>query len=248
MFQMNKYYYDLHIHSCLSPCGDNDMTPNNIAGMAALKGLQIVAITDHNTCKNAPAFLDACKKNGIIGIAGMELTTAEEIHMLCLFDQLENAMDFSSEIEKHIFQIKNKPQIFGEQLILDADDNIIGTEENLLINATDLDMYSAVKLARNFDAAICPAHIDKQSNGIIGVLGDFPPPPPEFTFIEISDSVKNNELSQKHKAINNCVVINNSDAHFLWDISEAENYLLLNDEPYSSAKIRYELIKFLKQE
>ena len=190
------------------------MTPNNIAGMAALKGLQIVAITDHNTCKNAPAFLDACKKNGIIGIPGMELTTAEEIHMLCLFDELDNAMNFSSEIEKHIFQIKNKPEIFGEQLILDADDNIIGKEENLLINATDLDMYSAVELARNLGAAICPAHIDKQSNGIIGVLGDFPPPPPEFSFIEMSDSLKNNEFSQKYKAINNSIIVNNSDAHY----------------------------------
>ena len=224
------------------------MTPNNIAGMAALKGLQIVAITDHNTCKNAPAFLAACKKNGIVGIPGMELTTAEEIHMLCLFDELDKAMAFSDEIQKHILPIKNKPEIFGEQLILDADDGIIGTEEKLLINATDLDMHSAVKLARSFDAAICPAHIDKASNGIIGILGDFPPPPPEFQFIEISDSAKNSELNQKYNEINNCVVLNNSDAHYLWDISEAENYLILNDEPYSSAKLRCELIKFLKQE
>jgi len=70
---MTRYYYDLHIHSCLSPCGDDDMTPNNIAGMAALKGLNIVALTDHNSTKNCPAFFEACKKQGIIPIAGMEL-------------------------------------------------------------------------------------------------------------------------------------------------------------------------------
>lgn len=242
---MNKYYYDLHIHSCLSPCGDNDMTPNNIAGMAALKGLQIIAITDHNTCKNAPAFLDACKRNGIIGIPGMELTTAEEIHMLCLFDELEKAMEFSLEIEKHRFPIKNKPEIFGEQLILDAEDKVIGTEENLLINATELDMYSAVNLALKFGAAICPAHIDKQSNGIIGILGDFPPPPPQFSFVEIADSSKKEEYINKYPQIQSSVVLHNSDAHYLWDINEAENYLLLDDEPYSSSKIRHELIKFL---
>lgn len=221
------------------------MTPNNIAGMAALKGLQIVAITDHNTCKNAPAFLDACKRNGIIGIPGMELTTAEEIHMLCLFDELEKAMGFSLEIEKHRFPIKNKPEIFGEQLILDAEDNVIGTEENLLINATDLDMYSSVNLARKFGAAICPAHIDKQSNGIIGILGDFPPPPPQFSFVEIADSSKKEEYINKYPQIQSSVVLHNSDAHYLWDINEAENYLLLNDQPYSSSKIRLELIKFL---
>ena len=78
---MNKYYYDLHIHSCLSPCGDDDMTPANIAGMAALKGLQILALTDHNTVKNCPAFYKACRKHGIIPVAGMELTVSEDIHL-----------------------------------------------------------------------------------------------------------------------------------------------------------------------
>ena len=83
---MNRYYYDLHIHSCLSPCGDNDNTPNNIAGMATLCGLNIVALTDHNSCKNCPAFFAAAKKYGIIPIAGMELTTSEDIHIVCLFE------------------------------------------------------------------------------------------------------------------------------------------------------------------
>lgn len=242
---MNKYYYDLHIHSCLSPCGDDDMTPNNIAGMAALKGLQVAALTDHNTCKNCPAFLDACKKNGIIGIAGMELTTAEEIHMLCLFEELSDAMAFSEEVEGHRFKIKNKPDVFGEQLIMDSEDNIIGNEEYLLINATDLDMYSAVILAGKFNAVICPAHIDKQSNGIIGILGDFPPPPPKFSFVELADSAKVAEYSDKYPVIRDCVKVFNSDAHFLWDINEAEHYVELDDEPYSSAKIRKELLKKL---
>ena len=86
---MTPYYYDLHIHSCLSPCADNDMTPNNIAAMSALKGLQIIALTDHNSCKNCPAFLEACRANGIIAVAGMELSTAEDIHLVCLFEELD---------------------------------------------------------------------------------------------------------------------------------------------------------------
>ena len=79
---MNRYYYDLHIHSCLSPCGDDDNTPNNIAGMASLCGLNIVALTDHNTTANCPAFFEAAKRYGIIPIAGMELTTSEDIHIV----------------------------------------------------------------------------------------------------------------------------------------------------------------------
>ena len=82
---MSKYYYDFHIHSCLSPCGDDDMTPANIAGASTLAGLNIVALTDHNTTKNCKAFLESAKQYGIIGVAGMELTTAEDIHMVCLF-------------------------------------------------------------------------------------------------------------------------------------------------------------------
>ncbi len=91
---MKKYYYDLHIHSCLSPCGDDEATPNSIAGMGKINGLDIMALTDHNTCKNCPAFFEAAKRYGILPVAGMELTTAEEIHMVCLFESLEKAMEF----------------------------------------------------------------------------------------------------------------------------------------------------------
>ena len=122
---MTSYYYDLHIHSCLSPCADNDMTPNNIAGMAVIKGLNILALTDHNSAKNCPAFFEACKSQGIIPIAGMELSTAEDIHLVCLFEDLNDAMRFDAEIEKHLIPIKNRPEIFGEQLILDGEDEIV---------------------------------------------------------------------------------------------------------------------------
>ena len=121
-FPLNKYYYDLHIHSCLSPCGDNDSTPNNIAGMATLCGLNIVALTDHNTCKNCPAFFAAAKKYGIIPIAGMELTTSEDIHVVCLFEELSDALLFDAFVENNRIKVKNRPDIFGEQIVLDEND------------------------------------------------------------------------------------------------------------------------------
>ena len=104
---MNKYYYDLHIHSCLSPCGDDDMTPNNIAGMGVLNGLNIMALTDHNTSKNCPAFFKAAKKNGIIPIAGMELTTAEDIHVVCLFKDLDTALNFDGMVDSRRIKYHN---------------------------------------------------------------------------------------------------------------------------------------------
>ena len=85
---MKRYYYDLHIHSCLSPCADDENTPNNVAGIASLSGLNIIALTDHNSTANCPAFFAACERFGITPIAGMELTTSEDIHVVCLFEEL----------------------------------------------------------------------------------------------------------------------------------------------------------------
>ena len=147
---MNKYYYDLHIHSCLSPCGSDDNTPNNIAGMATLCGLNIVALTDHNTCKNCPAFFEAAKRYGIIPVAGMELTTAEDIHVICLFENLEDAMAFDGEIDKRRIKIENRTDIFGNQFILDGEDNIIGEDKYLLSNATTVSLEEVPELVKSF--------------------------------------------------------------------------------------------------
>ena len=124
---MSMLYYDLHIHSCLSPCGDKDMTPANIAGMAAVKGLDVIALTDHNSCRNCPAAMRHAEDLGITLIPGMELTTSEEVHVVCLFPTLEAAMDFDQYVYLHLLPVKNRPDIFGEQLILDEKDQITGT-------------------------------------------------------------------------------------------------------------------------
>ena len=135
---MNTYYYDLHIHSCLSPCADNDNTPHSLAGMALLAGLQIVALTDHNTTKNCPAFFEACKAYGLVPIAGMELTTAEDIHVVCLFEELKAAEEFSDYVLSTMPPIKNRPEIFGTQLIMDETDKVLGSQDILLTAASGI--------------------------------------------------------------------------------------------------------------
>ena len=241
---MRPYYYDLHIHSCLSPCADNDMTPNNIAAMSALKGLQIVALTDHNSCKNCPAFFEVCRKHGIIAVAGMELSTAEDIHLVCLFEELDDAMRFDEEIGKHLMNIDNRPEIFGDQLVLDGNDEQIGIEKKLLISATDLWLGDAVALARSCGAHVHPAHVDRESNGIISILGDIPKEY-DFECVEFNDSANIENIRKQYEVARNARHIVSSDAPYLWDINEADNFIMIDDEPYSSARVRKKLFEYL---
>ena len=240
---MSRYYYYLHIHSCLSPCADNDMTPCNIAGMAAINGLGIVALTDHNSTKNCRAFFAAAKRHGIVPIAGMELTTAEDVHIVCLFPSLEAAEKFDDEYRSFRILYKNRKDIFGDQLILDEEDNVIGEEEHLLLNASTLSIENAERLAKKYGAAVFPAHIDRDENGIIAALGCVPETP-HFHAVEFRDRESIGEYSEKY-GLSDKLILTDSDAHYLWDISEAENYIELEDEPYSSDLVRRKLIEAL---
>lgn len=242
---MSRYYYDFHIHSCLSPCGDDDMTPANIAGMATLAGLNIVALTDHNTVKNCPAFFKAAKRQGLVAVAGMELTTSEDIHMVCLFERLEDALAFGNEVEKHRILVKNKPQIFGYQQILDEEDNIVAEEEYLLINATDISIEDVQELVASFDGVCYPAHIDREANGIIAILGDFSE---DYNFgcYEIYDSSVEDEYTKRFN-LQEKIKLVGSDAHYLWDIRDAKHFIELDDEPYSSDLVRKRLFEYLRR-
>lgn len=242
---MNKYYYDLHIHSCLSPCGDDDMTPNNIAGMGVLNGLNIMALTDHNTSKNCPAFFKAAKRNGIIPIAGMELTTAEDIHVVCLFKELQAALDFDSTVDSHRIKYKNRTDIFGNQFILDENDEVIGTEEFFLPNATNISVESVPKIIKSYGGFCYPAHIDREANGIISILGDFPVNS-GFTAEEFHDSENIEKFNEKYPETRNKQVIVSSDAHYLWNIKDKKEYFLIDDEPYSSDLVRKRLFELLE--
>ena len=242
---MKKYYYDLHIHSCLSPCGDDDSTPNSIAGMGELNSLDIMALCDHNTCKNCPAFFKAAKKHNILAIAGMELTTSEDIHAICLFPNLESAMAFDREIENHRIKIKNREDIFGKQLICDEYDNIIGNDEYLLSVATDISLETAPQLVSEFGGICYPAHIDRQSNGVISVLGMFPKDS-GFTCAEVHLKEKLSEMAELSSIPSQKLVVC-SDAHVLWDISERENFLMLDEIPQNYDNAGEYVINYLKE-
>ena len=225
---MKKYYYDLHTHSCLSPCADDDNTPNNLLGMASLAGIEVLALTDHNSTKNCPAFFKAAKNYGIIPIAGMELTTSEDIHAICLFKTLSDAMAFDRELDNYRVKFENRPKIFGNQLILDENDNIIEEEKYLLSNATEISIEDAPEIVSRFNGVCYPAHIDRESNGIIATLGTFPESP-YFSAVEFHNAEKIAAYKEKY-AISDKHIVISSDSHYLTDIKDKENYFEIEED------------------
>lgn len=243
---MRRYFYDLHLHSCLSPCGDDDSTPNNIAGMAALSELDIVALTDHNTSKNCPAFFKAAQNYGITPIAGMELTTSEDIHVVCLFERLEDAMEFDAYVEDHRFKVRNRPEIFGTQTVLDENDNHVCELPYLLTNATEISIEDVVSVVRSHGGICYPAHIDRDANGLIAILGTVPPDS-EFTFYELRDRSNTDGYSEKY-GIDKARLLISSDAHYLTDIKDKENFIELDVELGTAEEIRKKLFELLRSE
>lgn len=220
------------------------MTVNNIAGMGKIAGLDIMALTDHNSTENLPAFFTACENYGVIPIGGMELTTAEDIHMVCLFPTLSYAMEFGEAVKKRRIRIENRPEIFGEQQILDSEDNVKGVEKYLLLNATTLTLDEGFNLCKSFGGIVYPAHIDRESNGIIAVLGAFPDEP-EFSCAEIYSLEKEASLKENFPVLNDKRIIYCSDAHYLDKIPDAENYFEFS-EGLSDDEVRKSIIDYLK--
>ena len=206
-----KLFFDFHIHYCLSPCGDEDNTPNNIVNMALIKGLHVIALADHNTGKNCPAAIAAGRKNGLVVLPAMELTTAEDIHILCLFERYEQLHRLEEHIASTRLRVRNKPEIFGRQLVLDENDVCVGEEEDLLIVSSGISVDEVASLVKGYGGIPVPAHVDKQSNGLIGVLGAFDP----ALGFELVECGKDPGLGLPRLV--------DSDAHYLWDISEAEH-------------------------
>ncbi len=218
---MTAYTYDLHIHSCLSPWGDNEMTPNNLVGMAAVMGLDIIAITDHNTCKNAPAVLKVAEEAGLLALPGMELCTAEEAHVVCLFETLEGAMDFDSYIYNSMPHIKNKAEIFGEQRILDGNDQLTGTLEDLLLVASFVGADEVKALCEQYGGTAFPAHVNRDSYSVIASLGSIPPEG-GYTVAEVTRECDLEALTAQYPELKSMGIVRDSDSHYLDTLASSQ--------------------------
>lgn len=214
-----KYAVDLHIHSCLSPCGDELMTPNNIVNMAYIKGLDMIAVADHNTARQLPAIAKVAEAVGVGLLPAMELTTMEEVHLLAYFRTVERALEFSDAIYPHLPPIKNRPAIFGEQLELDEDDEPVRSEEKLLISALDLSINELTEMILDAGALAVPAHINRGSNGLLQALG-FIPPGANYSALEVAIG-----MPLPHRGMPEMIHLHSSDAHYLENMFERQEYL-----------------------
>lgn len=211
---MKTFRSDLHVHTVLSPCAELEMQPPLIIYKAKEMGINLIAITDHNASANIEAVQKAAEKFSISVLPGMELQTKEEVHVLCLFDTLPQILQFQKIVDERLPNIKNNPDYFGDQLIVDQNGDFLRKEERLLITSASLTLQEAFDEVEKLNGLFIPAHINRQANGLLEILGFVPPEIP-FLALELSRHLSPGQARQKFPQIQSHQLIQNGDVHRL---------------------------------
>ncbi|MCB5272061.1 MAG: PHP domain-containing protein [Candidatus Cloacimonetes bacterium] len=214
---MQSFRADLHIHSVLSPCGGLEMSPSALVKRLKELSVQWFAITDHNSMGNCPAYEAVAKKAGLSFSWGVEIQTVEEIHLLAYFDDSSKAEAFDKELYDSLLPLENDPDFFGDQVIIDENENILRVESRALINSSLWDLATATQRVSAFGGLVVPAHIDADVNSIISQLG-FLPPSPDFEILGITARLDLPRYLAQHPELAVKAFIRASDAHYLADI------------------------------
>lgn len=215
-----KYRADFHIHSCLSPCASLEMSPMSIVEAAKNAGLSAIALSDHNCTYNLPAFAKACEQQEMDCLFGMEVTSMEEAHVLCLFDDLDRAMEMGALVYDSLPDIPNNPEKFGDQPILDEDEGIVDFVEKFLISASGYSLSSLLTQVHELNGLVIPAHIDRSLYGVISQLGFLPDEP--FDAVELT-AHGDVALAGTYP------VIRSSDSHYLHTLGTAHTVLEIEE-------------------
>jgi len=222
---LKAYKADLHIHTCLSPCGDLKMSPRSIVAEACKRGLDIIAITDHNSAENVEAVIKAAAGKPVLVLPGMEVCTNEEIHVLALFENIAPAIDLQ-QLVHHYLAGENDPKVFGMQVIANEHDEVEGFESRLLIGATELSLEEVVDGIHSRNGLAIAAHVDRETYSVIGQLG-FIPESVRFDALEMSSNITDAVASTKFVDYSHQSFVRNSDAHFLEHVGlNSGSYLL----------------------
>lgn len=220
---------DLHVHSVLSPCGDLKMSPQMVMQRAKEEEIDLIAITDHNTTANCAAYHEAARQARIHFLYGMEVQTAEEIHVVTLFNYGKAADAFAKVIYDSLLPVANDPDYFGDQVVVDADANIVRIEEKALINSSMMTLDEVIAEAHEYGAFVFPAHVDAGSFSIIGQLGMIPPGI-DIDCCGITAKADAGNLRSLFPQLADHAMIRNSDAHYLEDIGSGYTEFYI-DEP-----------------
>ncbi|MFH0997599.1 MAG: PHP domain-containing protein [Pseudomonadota bacterium] len=216
---MKYFKADLHIHTCLSPCGDWEMTPSGIIKQAFRQDLDIIAICDHNTAENVAATMQAGMKAGIRVLAGMEVCSKEEVHLLGIFDRADQALALQTAVYNNL-EGENRPEVFGFQVIAGDNNEALGENPRRLIGATLLSIYEIAAWIHRLGGICIASHVDRPYNSIISQLG-FIPSDMLLDGIEVSRLTKPGEAGCRIPGIERYPCIRSSDAHFIDDIGAA---------------------------
>ncbi|MBM4161217.1 MAG: PHP domain-containing protein [Ignavibacteria bacterium] len=212
------YRADLHIHTCLSPCGDLSMSPRKIVAEALRKEIDIIGICDHNSAENIPAVTKAAQGKDVVVIPGMEVCTKEEIHVIALFDDIDSSFKLQSLVHDNL-RGENDPEAFGMQVIANEFDEVEGFQTKLLIGASELPVELVVDTIHQLNGIAIASHIDRESYSVISQLG-FIPETTKFDALEFSSNTSDAEARRRWHQYTHYPFVRNSDAHKLEDIGK----------------------------
>lgn len=229
------YKGDLHIHTVLSPCAELSMGPRDIVRRATECGLDLIAITDHNSAENVSAVRDAAGSENLLVIPGMEVYTREEAHMICLFETIESVTQFQNIIYDHLAEGENDPDWYGPQYIVDGEEHILGENPRLLGMPTNLHVQEVAGFVIDLDGIIYPAHIDRKANSLLHALGFIPTDLP-FYALEIARPYE--EAVQLHRFLKNTPlsIIRSSDAHRIEEIGSKATWYYMVKPTFAELK------------
>jgi PHP family Zn ribbon phosphoesterase len=215
---LSFFLADLHLHTVLSACAETEMLPELIVERARGLSLNIIAVTDHNSAENTAAVLNAAVGTGITVLPGMELQTREEVHMVCLFDTLEQVGLWQDQVYARLPDLKNDEDVFGTQVVLDAEGKVTGKNERLLLTSTSFSVEEAVRGVRELGGLCIPAHVDRPAYSIIANLG-FIPLDLGLAGVEISYLVGPKEARSRFPELERYSLVTSGDAHRLREMS-----------------------------
>ncbi|MEJ5376996.1 MAG: PHP-associated domain-containing protein [bacterium] len=227
---------DLHIHTSLSPCADTwRMTPGAIVEASRSMGLELIAVCDHNSMRNVAALQRRAAEAGLAVLPGMEITSAEEVHLLGLFPDLERAMAMQDLVDKNL-PGENIPEIFGYQVLMDEQDEILGSEDRFLAGATTLSVEDLVQAIHGYGGLAIASHVDREGFGILGQLGLIPEGL-ELDALEISWAMTRPEAKERFPQIRKWPLVRSSDAHRPEEVGRAWSRLKVEEASFEELKL-----------
>ena len=224
------------MHTVLSPCGDLEMSPANIVRKASERGIDILGITDHNSTLHAPLIKELASREGIMVLMGAEVTTKEEVHCLCFFENEELLSQFQEYLNQHLPNIPNDPDRFGYQVVVNEEEEITDEIDCLLISGLNQGIEEIEKKVHALNGLFIPAHINKTVNSIISQLG-FLPPDLKVDALEISQHITKSEFIKKNKYLKNYNFIQSSDAHYIDNIGNAWTNFFMERRSFEEIKM-----------